>query len=285
MATAPAQPRSGIQGDDYLLTDEQIRTFHDDGYVVLDDVVTEAELATFEPVYDEFMRGEVKGMNRDFCDMSGPYTRAFEDFELVNAVLPRVYRPQLQGNIWERRAESISRQLLGAAAVIDYDQFLAKRPRKGGAQFAWHQDLGYWPTTPQFDTLTATCSLALDDAFDDNGCLQVVPGSHREPELRPHRPAIRTNSQTGEREASHTLSIELTPDDRVVSLPVRRCSASVHNERIVHGSPGNPSDRWRRTYIVAYRQKKLVDYERSIGFTHSHNDKIQWTTHLEALRT
>lgn len=277
-ATSPA---AGVHGDNYLLTAEQVRAFHEEGYVVLDGVLSEEEIATFEPTYDLFIRGGVPDMGRDFCDMSGPYTRAFEDFELVNAVLPRVYRPELQGNVYERRAESIARQLLDDTATLDYDQFLAKRPRKGGAQFAWHQDLGYWPTTPH-DSLTATVSLALDDADDENGCLRVVPGSHREPELRPHRPVHRS-SGSGERDEGHTLSIELTDDDRVVSLPVKRGSVSVHNERIVHGSPGNDSDRWRRTYIVAYRYGPTVDYEREIGFTHSHNDKIQWTTHLEAL--
>ena len=264
------------RSDEYPLTAEQVRAFHEDGYVVLDDVVSEEELAPIESIYDEFIRGEVRGMGRDFCDMSGPYSRAFEDFQLVNAVLPRVYRPELQGNVYERRAASIAEQLLGATATLDYDQFLAKRPRKGGAQFAWHQDLGYWPTTP-FASLTATVSLALDDADEANGCLKVVPGSHREAELRPHRP-VGSN-----REEGHTLSIELTEADEVVSLPVKRGSVSVHNERIVHGSPGNDSDRWRRTYIVAFRHKEVVDYERSIGFTHSHNDTIQWTTHLEAL--
>lgn len=283
-APTPASATRQVRGDEYLLTPEQVRAFHEDGYVVLDDFLSEEELAPIEAVYDRFIRGEVTGMGRDFCDMSGPYTRAFEDFELVNAVLPRVYEPSLVGNVYERRAASVSRQLLGEDIALDYDQFLAKRPRKGGAQFAWHQDLGYWPTTPQFDTLTATCSLALDDADDDNGCLQVVPGSHLEEALRPHRPVFKAPTN-GERDGGHTLAAQLAPGDKVVSLPVKRGSISVHNERILHGSPGNSSDRWRRTYIVAFRSKAIVDYERSIGFTHSHNDKVQWQTLLEALES
>jgi hypothetical protein len=79
------------------------------------------------------------------------------------------------------------------------------------------------------------------------------------------------------------LAAELNEQDAVVSLPVKRGGMSVHNERIVHGSPGNLSDGWRRTYIVAFRNRDLVAYERSIGFTHSHNDEIQWTTYLAAL--
>jgi hypothetical protein len=281
MSLAQSSAPSGIDGDQYGLSPEQIATFHREGYLVLPDVLAENELGPLEEIFERFLRAEVKGMGRDFCDMSGPYERAFEDFNLINAVLPRVYWPALTGNVFERRATSIARQLIGDDATLDYDQFLAKRPQRPRAVFAWHQDLGYWPSgTP--DNLTVTCSLALDTATPENGCLQVVPGSHLEPQLRPHRPAAWTTSPEL-RDEAHTLSVELRPEDRVVPLPVRRGGITVHNERIVHGSPGNRTDGWRRTYVVAHRSRATVAYERSIGFTHSHNDRINWKTNLEAL--
>ncbi|MEO6717705.1 MAG: phytanoyl-CoA dioxygenase family protein [Novosphingobium sp.] len=267
----------GRQGEDYILSLEQIGQFRRDGYVTLSEVVAEEEFPALELEFERFILGEVPGMGRDFCDMSGPYGRKFEDFSLVNAVLPRKYRPQLQGNVYERRTASIARQLLGTTATLDYDQFLAKRPGKPDAVFSWHQDLGYWPTgTPE--PLTATCSLALDDADAENGCLRVVPGSQKDG-LRPHRPRLGED-----REKSHILSVELTDEDAIVELPLRRGDITVHDELIIHGSGGNHSpNRWRRTYIAAYRTKACVDFERSIGFTHSHNDQINWETHLGAL--
>lgn len=272
---------TGISEDDYILAPQQMATYARDGYLVLPEVLTESELARLEAVFERFIRGEVSGMRRDFCDMSGPYGRAFEDFNLVNAVLPRLYEPALADNVFERRATSIARQLMGDDAVLDYDQFLAKRPRRAEAVFAWHQDLGYWPSgTP--DTRTVTCSLALDDATPENGCLRVVPGSHLEPRLRPHRPSAWSTSPELRAEA-HTLSLQLTDRDQVVTLPVRRRGITVHNERIVHGSAGNQTAGWRRTYVVAHRSRQTVAYERSIGFTHSHNDTINWQTHLEGL--
>jgi phytanoyl-CoA hydroxylase len=272
---------TGPSGNDYLLTSGQLEAYARDGYLVLPNVLSEAELTPLEAVFERFITGQVGGMGRDFCDMSGPYGRAFEDFNLVNAVLPRVYEPALVANIFERRATSIARQLIGDDAQLDYDQFLAKRPQRPKAVFAWHQDLGYWPTgTP--DTCTVTCSLALDDATLENGCLRVVPGSHREPKLRPHRPSAWSTSP-GLREEAHTLTAQLSEQDDVVTLPVRRGSITVHNERIVHGSAGNQTDGWRRTYIIAHRSRQTVAYERSIGFTHSHNDTINWQTNLEAL--
>jgi len=267
--------------DDYLLSALQIESYREQGYLTLPALLSEQELRVIERTFQRFIEGRVSGMGRDFCDMSGPYGRAFEDFNLINAVLPRVYDPSLVGNVFERRAAAVARQLIGDDITLDYDQFLAKRPKRDRAVFAWHQDLGYWPTgTP--DTRTVTCSLALDDATLENGCLQVVPGSHREPELRSHRPSAWSSSPEL-REEAHTLTVELRPTDRVVSLPVRRGGITVHNERIVHGSPGNSTDGWRRTYVVAFRSLRTVAYERAIGFTHSHNDPINWKTHLEAL--
>lgn len=268
---------------EYELASAQVESFKRDGYLVLDGFLSEAELAPIEKIFDRFRRAEVEGMGRDFCDMSGPYNRAFEDYNLINAMLPRVYAPELQGNIFEQRATSVARQLIGDDCALDYDQFLSKRPNRSEAVFAWHQDLGYWPTgTP--DNRTTTCSLALDDANIANGCLRVVPGSHKESSLRGHQATHRTNPETGEVEVAHALTIELRDDDEVVHLPVKRGSITVHDERIVHGSGGNNSENWRRTYVVAHRSQATVDYERSIGFNHSHNNARHWETHLDTLK-
>ncbi len=268
----------GCDPDEFVVSGELIEQFHRDGYVTVRGVMSAKELEPIEREFERFIKGEVPGMGRDFCDMSGPYDRKFEEFALVNAMLPRVYNPALRGNLFERRAASVARQLIGNTATLDYDQFLAKRPNKPSATFTWHQDLGYWPTGTS-EQVTATCSLALDDADAENGCLRVVPGSHKG-QLRPHRPLHGAG-----RDASHVLSVELTESDRVVELPLRQGDMTVHNEMIIHGSGGNLSaSRWRRTYIVAFRSAACVAYERSIGFTHSHNDRINWETHLGALK-
>lgn len=278
-------PRIGHVTD---LTDADLTAFRRDGYLVLRGAVPEDVLATLDEAVGRFLRNEVPGMGRDLCDMSAPYDRPFEEFAIVNAMLPRRYLPSLQGNGYETRATAWARQLVGQTATLDYDQFLVKKPRRTDAVFAWHQDLGYWPTgTP--DTVTATFSLALDDADEATGCLRVVPGSQREPALRPHRPAHPVGDGgpardgASSRERSHILVAEVTDADEVVPLPVRRGDVTVHDERIVHGSSGNATDRWRRTCVLAFRSAATVAYERSIGFTHSHGDRIAWETHLGAL--
>lgn len=254
-----------LDGPRYRVTPAELEAFATDGYVHLPGVLTEAEIAEIERDYQRFLSREIEVPGRDFCDMSGDYGRDPAEFSIINVMLPRKYYPAWQGNIYEQRAASIAQQIHGAGMVVDYDQLLAKPPRKDDAVFAWHQDMAYWPTTP--DTRTATLWLALDDSTEENGCMRFLPGSHREPELRPHLPV------TGNREDSHTLAAQVDETRDTVRLAeIRRGDVTVHNERVVHGSGGNPSDRWRRAYVIAFRSEDTVARERALGFTHSHND-------------
>lgn len=262
----------------YSVTGTEVRQYRDQGFLILNGFLTEDELRTLDPWFDHFIGGHQPDMGRDYCDMSQPYGTPPEQFRLVNAMLPSKYRPELVQNIFWQVAQSVADQLYPeGTAVMDYEQFLAKRPGQEQAEFAMHQDLGYWPKTG--NTWTATFSLALSDSDLENGCLLVVPGTNREPELRAHRPqqyGDDAGRDTVNRDESHTLVIESRPTDETVCLPVRRGSVTVHDERIVHGSGGNTSDQWRKTYVMAFRDEQTVRQERAMGFTHSHNDDVDW---------
>ena len=174
-------------GNQYQVTGEEIEQFNQQGYLVLNGFLDESEMELLDKWFDHFVQGKEPNMGKDFCDMSQPYGTPIEEFRLVNAMLPSKYRPELANNIYYQVAQSVASQLYAQGqAVMDYEQFLAKKPQKEGAEFAMHQDLGYWPKTE--NTWTATFSLALSDSDLVNGCLQVVPGSNREPEPPPTSP-------------------------------------------------------------------------------------------------
>jgi phytanoyl-CoA hydroxylase len=253
-----------IDGDEYLVSDDEVERFRTDGYVHLLGLLTEQEVAELEQVYDRFLRREIEVPGKDYCDMAGDYGRRPEDFSIVNVMLPRRYFPEWRNNVFERRAASVARQLCGDGMTIDYDQLLAKQPYKDDAVFAWHQDMAYWPDTP--DTRTATLWLAIDDSTIENGCMRFVPRSVDEPTLRPHVP------QFGDRGTSHALGTDLRFDDVVVDVPISRGDVTVHNERVLHGSGGNHTSGFRRAYVLAFRPHETVAIERELGFTHSHND-------------
>jgi len=253
------------QGPVYQLSADEIARFGADGWVHLPGVLAEEELRGLEAIYERFLRREIPAAGRDFCDMSSDYEKPFEQFSIVNVMLPRRYYPPLAENVYERRAASIAAQLCGPDMSLDYDQFVAKRPRKDDAVFHWHQDLAYWPVTS--DTRTASFWLALDHVAADNGIVRFVTGSHREPALRPHEPLF------GDRDRNHTLAAAVDERrDRVAAEDLAPGDVTIHHERTVHGSAGNQSDRWRRGYVLAFRSRATVAAERALGFTHSHND-------------
>ena len=254
-----------IDGDEYRVSDEERTHFAECGYVHLRGLLTPAEVSELELAYDRFLRREIEVPGNDYCDMAGDYGRAPEDFSIINVMLPRRYYPQWQGNIFERRAASAARQLCGEGMAIDYDQLLAKQPYKQDAVFAWHQDMAYWPDTP--DTRTATFWMAIDDSTIENGCMRFVPATNREESLRPHV------AQFGDRGESHALGTDLLDRDEPVPVPIAQGDVTVHNERVMHGSGGNSTAGFRRAYVIAFRSESTVEIERQLGFTHSHNDK------------
>jgi phytanoyl-CoA hydroxylase len=253
-----------LDGDRYRVADAERAAFHTNGFVHLPGLLTVDEVDELAEVYDRFLRREIEVPGKDYCDMAGDYGRRPEDFSIVNVMLPRRYHPAWVGNVFERRAASVAEQLVGAGMELDYDQLLAKQPFKDDAVFAWHQDMAYWPDTP--DTRTATLWLAIDDSTLDNGCMRFVPGTVAEPEIRPHVP------QFGDRGTSHALGTDLRDTDVVVDVPIRKGDVTVHNERVMHGSGGNRTAGFRRAYILAFRSRETIAIERELGFTHSHND-------------
>jgi phytanoyl-CoA hydroxylase len=97
----------------YEIDETERSAFAEQGFVRLAGVLTEAEVAQVELVYDRFLRREIEVPGKDYCDMAGDYGRQPDDFSIVNVMLPRRYHPEWQGNVYERRTGDIARQLLG----------------------------------------------------------------------------------------------------------------------------------------------------------------------------
>ncbi len=250
---------------EYVITDEHRRQFAERGFVHLPGLLTAAEVDEIAGDYDRFLRREIEVPGKDYCDMAGDYGRDPADYSIINVMLPRRYYPAWVDNIVEQRSASVARQLCGDGMQFDYDQLLAKQPYKHDAVFAWHQDMAYWPTTP--DSRTATIWLAIDDSTIENGCMRFVPATNHETTLRPHAPMYAS------RGTSHALGTDLLDGDVVVPMPINKGDCTVHNERVMHGSGGNNTAGFRRAYILAFRSADTVAVERALGFTHSHNDE------------
>ncbi len=129
--------------------------------------------------------------------------------------------------------------------------------------------MAYWPSTIVTDTVTF--SLAVDATTVENGALKFIPGSGKARSVRPHEPTGKT------RDDAHAIAIKVDETkEKIVTLCVNRGDVTIHDEWVVHGSGGNVSKGTRRTYVIAFRNAETVKTERAAGFTHSHNDTVNW---------
>ena len=112
--------------------------------------------------------------------------------------------------------------------------------------------------------------MAWDELDATDATRRYVPGSQKAKKLRPHRPLHEG------REEGHAVVVDVAADEEIRLAEVPRGGVTLHDEWVVHGSPGNASPRHRRTYVIAFRTRAIVDAERAAGFTHSHNDDVNW---------
>ncbi|HZQ27394.1 MAG TPA: phytanoyl-CoA dioxygenase family protein [Acidimicrobiales bacterium] len=141
----------------------------------------------------------------------------------------------------DERLLDVAQLFVGPDIALFASHYIAKPPHDGQAVL-WHQDAGYWPLDPME---VVTLWLALDHSDRDNGCLRVVPGSHRG-EVHGWRPRT---------DVANVLSSEIAADvdeAAAVDVVVPAGGVSVHHPAIVHGSDANRSARWRRGLTIRY---------------------------------
>jgi phytanoyl-CoA hydroxylase len=138
---------------------------------------------------------------------------------------------------------SVAAELLGEDVDLYWDQLVYKAPETR-RDFPWHQDDAYGRVTP---SPTLTLWIALNDATTENGCIHVLPGSHRRGFV-PHE------------QGPHGWFCHSNDDpDQGVPVPVRSGSVLVFWSLTVHKSGPNLSDDLRRAYIVQYSKAGLRD--------------------------
>jgi phytanoyl-CoA hydroxylase len=124
--------------------------------------------------------------------------------------------PALNRAAMSRKLHGALDRIVGADRVMIQDMALIKPPRIGGAKL-WHQDCAYFMVTDPM--LVYGVWIALDPATVENGCMQVVPGSHQAGPVPHQHPPTDINACEilfEHRQAARAVAVPLEPGDALV---------------------------------------------------------------------
>ena len=156
--------------------------------------------------------------------------------------------------------------------IILWGCHLFCKPAGDGLEVPWHQDGHYWPIRP---LATCTVWVALEASDRENGCLRVIPGSHRPAELQDHL-----------REEGGALTMRLGEDAfdeaAAVDVELEPGQMSLHDVYMIHGSNRNGSSRRRAGLAIRYMpasslfDRELFKRSDSSGFTVDFSTRPLW---------
>ena len=161
-----------------MLTDHQISAYFEDGYLLVEDVLTADALQTCQEITYQFIeKSRGVSASNDVFDLDDGHSA--DAPKLTRIKLPHKQHPFFWEVLKGSRMTEVLRQLVGPNAVLQTSKLNAKAPG-GGAAVEWHQDWAFYPHTN--DDMLAF-GVFLEDVTEENGPLQVIPGSHKGPVL------------------------------------------------------------------------------------------------------
>ncbi len=170
-----------------ILEKDQVNFFIEQGYLVVPDLIDSDELEELKRDIVSVARGHYP------CDNIEPISEDVDDAEVLKTVLC-IHQPHFVSPIIEKYVKHP--KICGALSQITaahlpgwdgsvkcmQSMYFVKPPQFQGQ--AWHQDEIYIPTR---DRSLIGAWIAVDDATQDNGCLWIIPGSHKTGYLYPQR--------------------------------------------------------------------------------------------------
>ena len=139
------------------------------------------------------------------------------------------------------RLLDLAEVFVGPDIALFASHYISKPPRSG-RPVLWHQDAGYWPLDPME---VVTLWVAVDPSTTANGCLRVVPGSHRHG-VHAMRDRGDVASVFGNESA---VAVEETA---VVDLVLDPGDVEIHHPNMLHSSRANTSDTRRCGLTIRY---------------------------------
>ena len=218
------------------LSAAELAAYQRDGFVLLGKLIDDDQLAGFHRE-EAWLRGRLTPVN------GGPETGNITIFR--SQVLP--YAPSTRTLALGGRHIDAMSQLIGPDVTCWYSQFVTKLPdgASGRSEFPWHQDNGYARVEPGTNV---TVWVALDDVDERNGCVWVVPGSHRNG-LLPHA-----------KPSAESWHLTVPVEGQGVPVRLRAGEAVAFSALTLHRSLLNRTDAARRAFFLEYADANAVVY-------------------------
>lgn len=220
----------------YQLTQKEKISFQKNGYLIKPDFFSPEETAL---LYQLSMDDTVIGKSMDLNDQNGKKTRLTLWFTPGDDSFGLMSR--------SKRMVNAVKKLLGSAGEVCHfhSKVMQKEPKVGGA-WEWHQDYGYWYKNGfMYPEAMISVMLALTAANIENGCLEVLKGSHKMQRFEhsfagEQQGADMDFVNVAEKLCEHVY-VELNPGD-----------ALFFHSNLLHRSAANTSDQSRWSIISAY---------------------------------
>ncbi len=222
-----------------MLTEEQLSSYAENGFLVVPDVFDADALRHLNSVTDDFVKGSCAvQVSNDLYDLAPEHSAD-------NPMVRRIKDPQLQDDVYRSASRheplvDIVEDLLGHGVRFDHGKLNIKPPM-GSAAIEWHQDWAFYPHTN--DDMLAV-GILLEDCGPENGPLMVIPGSHRGPTYDHHHEGYFAGA------CKRTDMGHLTAD--AVALTGKAGSCTFHHVRALHASTRNSGPRERRLLLYSY---------------------------------
>ena len=238
-----------------MLQQQQIDTYHRHGYITVEKVFSAKEIDDLRRASDEFVeKSRETTEHTDLFDLEPghsadqPRLRRLKSPERHHSAFDKTFR--------DDRVLDMLEQLIGPG-IRHFGSKLNMKSAGFGSAVEWHQDYAFTPRTND-DILVV--GVPLDDMDEDNGCLLVVPGSHRGPIYSHHQDGVFVGAVS---------EPDFDPDP-VVAVELKAGDISIHHCRILHASrPNTNLKRSRRLYLEQYaaadawrlREMPIQDFE------------------------
>jgi hypothetical protein len=208
---------------------EEVEQFRRDGYLVCHRQLFPPEKfgrlqATFERIL-----------------ANAPPGKKPEDLDVPHYAYPELFEWLLADEVLD-----VVEPLVGPNIALWSSHFIAK-PRGDGKAVPWHTDGAYWRDL--LDPMNViTLWLAVDESTRENGCMRVIPGTHRGG-IREHGKAHRPGNLLS---INQEVPVSPAEEARAGDLELRAGEISLHHGMLIHGSNPNRSTRRRCGLTLRY---------------------------------